>query len=413
MTLRHHGWGALALCLLLTGGEAAVADSSNAFTQLFDNAKNIDIDLDFRYRLEQVDEDKDLKEALASTLRSRLTLKLPPIAGWTLTAGVDDVSSPFSDKFDSYRNRETRYSVVADPDGTDINLLFLDHSWGKSVISAGRQRLAHGDSRFVSGAAFRQNEQTFDAFTYKRDGGADGLSIEYNFAWRVLRVYGGDGPNLGPTDEFEGDAHFLHVKKGGWSAWAHALDFDDDGKGVSIATFGGQIAPKLGKLELELAAAYQRDYGNNPRDFKALHYRVGAAYPLAGSLKAKLGYEVLGSDDGKAAFATPLAALHKFQGNADIFLATGSPASLPLGIRDLNIGLMGKVGPFEAKATWHDFSSDEGSTDYGREIDASISFAFNDNFNGELKYAKYMADNCDTCGVDTEKAWLTLYWKVF
>ena len=411
MIQRHHGWGTFVFCLLLlTGEKVAAADSPRTFTTLLDSVKNTDIGLDFRYRLEDVDQDNNLKNALASTLKSRLTLKLPPVSGWGATIEIDDVSHPFSDEFDSTRNREDRYSRVADPEGTDMNLLFLNRIRGASTIAAGRQRLMQGDSRFLSGVAFRQNEQTFDALTYKRDGGADGLSIEYNFAWRVLRIFGGDGPNLGPTDEFEGDAHFLHVKKGSWSAWAHALDFDGDGKGVSIATFGGQMAPKFGKLELDLTAAYQRDHGNNPNNFKATYYRVIAAYPLAGNIKAKLGYEVLGSDDGKAAFATPLAALHKFQGNADIFVATGSPTMLPLGIRDTNIGLMGKVGPFEVKASLHDFSSDEGNADYGREIDAGISFAFRESISGELKFAKYMADDM---GVDTQKAWLTLRWKVF
>ncbi len=35
-----------------------------------------------------------------------------------------------------------------------------------------------------------------------------------------------------------------------------------------------------------------------------------------------VGYELLGSDDGVAAFQTPLATLHKFNGFADQFLVT-------------------------------------------------------------------------------------------
>ena len=47
-----------------------------------------------------------------------------------------------------------------------------------------------------------------------------------------------------------------------------------------------------------------------------------------------LGYEVLGSDDGKKGFATPLATGHKFQGFADKFLTTPND-----GVQDLYVGV--------------------------------------------------------------------------
>ena len=52
----------------------------------------------------------------------------------------------------------------------------------------------------------------------------------------------------------------------------------------------------------------------------------------------KIGYELLGSDDGLKAFATPLATLHKFQGWTDKFL--GIPAG---GIADAHIWAGGNI----------------------------------------------------------------------
>ena len=50
------------------------------------------------------------------------------------------------------------------------------------------------------------------------------------------------------------------------------------------------------------------------------------------------GYELLGSDDGKVAFNTPLATKHKFNGWADKFL--GTPKE---GLEDVYLTAKGKV----------------------------------------------------------------------
>jgi hypothetical protein len=50
-----------------------------------------------------------------------------------------------------------------------------------------------------------------------------------------------------------------------------------------------------------------------------LHIEVGTT---VASVNVKVGYELLGSDNGEYGFATPLATLHKFNGWADQFLGT-------------------------------------------------------------------------------------------
>jgi hypothetical protein len=114
------------------------------------------------------------------------------------------------------------------------------------------------------------------------------------------------------------------------------------------------------------------------------------------------GYEELGSDGGVAAFQTPLATLHAFNGWADLFLTT--PAT---GLRDYYAGV-GKTFavPFlpglKADLTYHEFDSEFGGLDYGSEWDASLGFKL-----GPVallaKYARYEASGF---AVDTEKFWL-------
>ena len=57
------------------------------------------------------------------------------------------------------------YPVVADPESYEFNRFQLTNtSLPGTTLTLGRQRIGLDDQRFVGGVAWRQNEQTFDAF---------------------------------------------------------------------------------------------------------------------------------------------------------------------------------------------------------------------------------------------------------
>ena len=116
---------------------------------------------------------------------------------------------------------------------------------------------------------------------------------------------------------------------------------------------------------------------------------------------------MLGSDDGEFGFSTPLATLHKFNGFADVFLAT--PAQ---GIEDLYIGVGGKFSGFKWTAIYHDFSSEEsieGSTDLGSEIDLVLVRPITKQWVVGAKVALYDAGTAGQ--VDTDRFWLWANFK--
>src|SRR5690606_22959965 len=151
----------------------------------------------------------------------------------------------------------------------------------------------------------------------------------------------------------------------GYGYW---LD-DKDLATASTRTLGlrytGQQALGAATLGWALEYAKQRDYAGNP-------LRVDADYVLfepslaAKGLSFKLGFERLGGD-GSAAFQTPLATLHAFNGWADKFLVT--PAN---GLDDRYASVSGKFGSgrLDDKLGWtlafHDYEADRGGADYGR-----------------------------------------------
>ena len=86
-----------------------------------------------------------------------------------------------------------------------------------------------------------------------------------------------------------------------------------------------------------LEYAHQTDVGDNPIDYSADYYHLAPGLSIAG-LTVTGGYEFLGSDDGRVAFATPLATPHIFNGFADVFLATP-----PTGLQDLYVDITYKM----------------------------------------------------------------------
>ena len=102
-------------------------------------------------------------------------------------------------------------------------------------------------------------------------------------------------------------------------------------------------------------------------------------------------YEVLGAG-GAQAFQTPLASLHKFQGEADVFLST------PIdGIADTSLSLKfngGSFGPFKdftPTVRLHQFEADRGGATYGQEIDLAVQAKLAD-VKLKLAFADYRAD---------------------
>ena len=135
-------------------------------------------------------------------------------------------------------------------------------------------------------------------------------------------------------------------------------------------------------------------------DFDASYFNAYLGATMSG-ITAKIDYEVLGSDDGLYGFATPLATLHKFNGFADLFLATPTQ-----GLQDLKLSLSGKAAGGKWLLAYHDYSADESTAevdDLGSEINAQYTTTFADKYRFGIKYAAYDAGDIK---VDTNRFWM-------
>ncbi len=391
--------------MLVSSVLAAMSISSFTAQSAGDKIEN-DLDLSFRYRLENVDQDNLSKNAVASTLRTRATIKTKWSDAFDTVLEFDDVTELQGDEYNSGAGTSPdrgQYPVVADPVGTELNQGFVRYTSGDTKAALGRQRILVGNQRFVGGVGWRQNEQTYDSFTLKTKFSQD-LSFNYAYVFNVNRIFGetvAAGDHTHNTHLFNAD---YKLSTGKLSAYYFMID-NEDALGLSNNTFGVSYAGKVDAFNYKLEFASQSDAGDNPNSYDANYYLVDGSYKT-GNSSFGAGMEVLGGDSsGGQGFTTSLATLHKFQGWADVFLAT--PAS---GIEDTYLNFSHKMNGYNFKVIYHDFSSDEGSNSLGTEIDFVISKKISKNLSGLFKYASFDSDSASY--VSRDKLWFMLTYKM-
>ncbi len=370
-----------------------------------------------RLRYEGVDQDGIAAEADALTLRVRAGVEAK--AGrWSALIEGQGTLAIVDDYFDGLHGAATR-PLVADPENIALARAQLRYASPAFAVTAGRQRIALDDERFVGAVPFRQNGQSFDALRAEITP-AKGVKADLTYAWSVRTIWGVDGTGA-RQQAVSGDNVFGNVSVqtsvGKVAAFAYLVDQDEatmQGFRMSSQSYGVRLdgSRPIGKAKAayQLSYARQSDWHRNPNDYAADYFLADVAVDFGGP-RVGVGYEILGADNGVAltSFQTPLATGFKFQGWADKFLITP-----PDGVRDLyasagwNWKAAGPLKNVTLQAVYHDYRSDRASRTYGREIDLLASTKLG-KVTASARYAHYDADSFAT---DTDKFWLQLDWTL-
>jgi hypothetical protein len=359
--------------------------------------------LNARLRFEDVDQDGLPQDAEALTLRGRIGAEVR-LGGFSVLGEAEGTLALVDDYNDTLPVNGTEpFPIVADPENFELNRFQVSYIQDGTGVTVGRQRIILDNARFVGNVGWRQNEQTFDAVRGQAKLGPVGIDATYSSSQRT--VFGADSPN----EHFDGDLVLLNagvdLPSIDAKAFAYLIDYDTR-VAFSSQTYGVLVSaeieiPAVGKANALASYARQSDYGANPVSFEADYIHGQLSLGLFG-FTLTAGYEELGSDGGVAAFQTPLATLHAFNGWADLFLTT--PVS---GLRDYYATVGRAIGVpslpgLRAEVTYHEFDSDFGGIEYGSEWDASLGFKVGPV--GLLaKYANYDAESF---AIDSEKFWL-------
>lgn len=369
------------------------------------------VGIEVRARFELVDQDGFDEDAQATTTRVRLNYKTGQWKNWSGFLEFDHVFNALLTDYDSGAGtspgKAGEYPVIADPDGSDLNQLYLDYNSDPNwKWRFGRQRILLDNQRFVGGVGWRQNEQTFDSASLTTTA-VRNTTLFYSYIGQVRRIYGEEVP-AGHSDV---DTHLLNAGiklNENWTLTPYLYYIDDhDVVANSTSTMGARIAGKLplgeGKIELLGEFATQSDVADAPVSFDAGYAHLTAAWIGSRGLSLGLGFESLGgSSDAGEAFRTPLATLHTFNGWADKFLVTPNA-----GLEDSYAVVKYAVGKWNLDAVLHDFAAETGGGDFGSEFDVSAGRKLGERYGLLLKAAFFSADS-ESSLADTDKFWIML-----
>lgn len=357
----------------------------------------------FNLRYEGVDEDNALKNATAVTLRSALKYTTAPYKGFVAVLEAEDVRAVGSDDYSVPTTgfNTGKYSVINDPETSEVNQAYLQYVTGGFTARFGRQDVRYDNQRFIGAVPWRQDYQTFDAVTleYKKDA-ALVYTLDYHYFTQRNRIFA-ERADIDSSDHiFHG---VINTPVGALTGYAYLLE-EDIVLNNGLDTYGVRLTGtrRLGGFDWTYLAEYAtQESERGAANFDADFYNVEAGVTVKGTT-AKLGIESLGSDRGLFGFATPLATLHAFQGWADQFLTT--PAQ---GIEDVYINLSRPIFGGTATVVYHDYSADRSTAtidDLGDEINLQWVLPIRNNYQLGIKYADY--DQGDVAArVDKQILW--------
>jgi len=395
------------LLAVLGAWSSAAADGDAAAVALKSGTAGIEI----RARFEQVDQQGFDDDAQATTARLRLNYRTDAWHNWSGFVEFDHVFNALLSDYDSGAGTSPRkagaYPVIADPDGSDLNQLYLDFSSDPNwKWRFGRQRILLDNQRFVGGVGWRQNEQTFDAVSLTTTA-AKNTTLFYSYIGQVRRIYG----QTVAAGHSNVDTHLLNARiklRDNWSLTPYLYYIDDhDALANSTATAGARVAGDValgkGKLALLGEFARQSDAADAPVSFDANYVHLTATWSGSSGLSAGVGFESLGGNpDPGEAFRTPLATLHAFNGWADKFLATPD-----VGLDDRYASVKYAAGKWNLTGVLHDFTAATGGDDFGSEVDFAAGRKLGEHYELLLKAAFFSAASGSSL-TDTDKFWVML-----
>jgi len=403
----------------------------------------------FRLRYENVDQDgkrpgttRDLDEANAWTLRSLIGWQTLPFNHFSIAAqliNVTQFNDDFYDGTDSVFGKvavpanRSKYPVVADPDYTGINQLFLEWTGlPDTKVRVGRQSLKLDNVRFIGNVEFRQVMQVFDGIAIENRSIPDVeiYAAHFEALRRISTEYISSGNvdiahaawKYSPTESLTGYGYFQNMPHNGFNPFSNDAHTTYGGTGFSdnsnrilgLRADGSHKVNDDWKVLYTAEYAKQDDYRGGNDNIDAHYWRLGAG---AGwnSWYLRLDRELLSSNgDANAAnryaFQAPLGTGHLFQGWADLFLTTPKE-----GMEDTFLSFGGKLFEVQLSGEYHWFDSDKDfrtagdgaafsgftGSHYGKELDVSAAYAYDKNWSGKLEYFSFHEDDCYSGAVAT------------
>ena len=386
---------------LATALIAGMASHSVMADDFYESMTSGDGYIKFNLRYEGVDQDNTLENASALTLRTLLGYETGDYRGFSAKFEMEDsriVMGQGDYSLGSTGYNVGQYSVIADPETTELDQGYIQYKNDVLTAKLGRQVITLDGHRFVGHVGWRQDWQTFDALSAKYTPNKD-LTVSYAYITQRNRIFA-EAADLDAKDHLINLSYKTSVGK--LVGYSYLLEVDNNTDNA-LDTYGISFtgSTKAGDTKVLYAAEYATQISESATtNYDADYLKLEGGAVISG-ITAKLGYEVLGSDDGAYGFSTPLATLHKFNGWSDQFLGTPSQ-----GLVDAYVSVGAKLGGGGLTVIYHGFEADEADDtvdDLGSELNLVYVKKFAKNYVAGVKYAAYSAGDIK---VDADKLWV-------
>ena len=213
--------------LLATVISAALLPAAQAATEWHDALSDSKASASFRLRYEGANQDNAVKDASALTLRTLLSFESGEYNGFSFKADLEDVTivmgqGDYTVGPAGYNPGE--YSVIADPETTELNQGYVQFKNDGLTVKAGRQIIALDGHRFVGHVGWRQDWQTYDAVSVNYKA-SDKLNAFYAYLNKRNRIFG-------EAADIDSKDHLLNVSYqddfGRLTAYAYLLEVDNN-----------------------------------------------------------------------------------------------------------------------------------------------------------------------------------------
>jgi hypothetical protein len=359
------------------------------------------IDIRTRYEFADID---PLDHSNAWTFRERLGLKTMAWHGFSALiegefsqAAVDEYNggAPGADPFDPLK------SPIFDPETNELNQGYLQYEGFDTTAKIGRQRIKYDNDAFIGNVGWRQNEQTYDAFSISNKS-IDKLTLNYAYINQVNRIFGSNAdaplaPGFANVQDIAASTHLFNASYAGiqgvtLGAYAYIMNFHDVGAWDNN-TFGGSAKTDALGLTFYGEMAWQ-DKAGVAGDEEALYAHVTATKNLK-TASFDFGALTLGVEHLDAGFKTPLATVHAFNGFADV--TDGARISgAHNGLTDLYVS---HTMPIFWGIKWTNVlrAMDDNSigSGYGWEYDSVLVKKFDEHFTALAKFAFFDSEGGD------------------
>lgn len=347
--------------------------------------------LELRPRYNRIDESNYPERTEGVTYRVIAGWRTAPWEGLRLTTELIHTGHLGAKRYndDGAQLNTSRFPLLPDPDNTDVNQAFLEHSGIEGLrLKLGRQLVRMDNQRWVSDNDFRQTPQLFDgiAATY---AGIPNTALHAAYYWRQRTTAGNEASlnltllnaawNPAPGHGLAAYAYFHDQAQNG--AFTGFADNSYRVLGVRAEGTVARLAPF--DLVYTAEAAQQRAFSGGESRIDASYRRLGGG---ASTDRWTLRYddEVKGSNHGAYGLQMPLTDFYGFNGWTLHWFNT--PA---LGLRDRWVTGRCQWGPFILYGEHHRFRSDARDLDYGRETDIGFTWLAHEKLTVRLQNARY------------------------